>query len=148
VLLIQASSMAVTFQYKIALCPGSVFCFGTISSVADEEGILHRIVDPPEKKPSPIISEKAGTRQQIAQPPAPQAKTTSCKSKAENSFTRRTPLSTSSIEDCTWITRKKEASRMEARQAALSAPSPSKKDRKKFVTTATPFYPDVLFIRG
>jgi hypothetical protein len=140
--------MAITFHYKIALRSGSVFCFGTISSVADEEGILHRIADPPEKKPSPNISEKAGVRQQIAQPPAPRAKTTSCKSGARNSFTRITPLSTSSTEEWTWITRKKEASRIEARQAALPAPSPSKKDRKKFVTVATPFYPDVLFIGG
>jgi hypothetical protein len=54
--------MAVIFQHKIALCPGSVFCFGTISSVVDEEGILHRIEDPPEKKPSSKISEKARTR--------------------------------------------------------------------------------------
>jgi hypothetical protein len=84
---IQASSMAIIFQHNIALCPGSVFCFGTISAVADEEGILHRIADPPEKKPSLKISEKAGTRQQIAQPPAPQAKITPCKSGAENSFT-------------------------------------------------------------
>jgi hypothetical protein len=60
--LIQASSMAITFQHKIALCLGSMFCFGTISSVADKEGILHRIVDPPEKKPSLKISEKAGTK--------------------------------------------------------------------------------------
>jgi hypothetical protein len=37
-----------------------VFCFGTISSVADEEGTLHRIVDPPKKKPSLKISGKAG----------------------------------------------------------------------------------------
>jgi hypothetical protein len=42
--------MAVTFQHKIALRPGSVFCFGTISSIADEEGTLHRIVDLPKKK--------------------------------------------------------------------------------------------------
>jgi hypothetical protein len=105
--LIQASSMAITFQYKIALRPGSAFCFGTISSMADEEGILHRIADPPEKKPSPKVSKKARTRQQIAQPPTPQAKTTSCKSGARNSFTRRTPLSTSSTEEWTRITRKK-----------------------------------------
>jgi hypothetical protein len=51
--------MAITFQYKIALRPGSMFCFGTISFVADEEGILHRIADPPEKKPSPKISKKS-----------------------------------------------------------------------------------------
>jgi hypothetical protein len=37
---------------------------------------------------------------------------------------------------------------MEARQAALSAPSLSKKDGKKFVTATTPFYPNVLFIGG
>jgi hypothetical protein len=90
--LIQASSMAVTSQCKIALCPGSVFCSGTISSVADEKGILHRIADPPEKKPSSEISEKVGTGPQIAQPLAPQTKTASCKSRAGNSLTRRTPL--------------------------------------------------------
>jgi hypothetical protein len=42
--------MAITFQHKIALRPGSVFCFRTISSVADEEGILHCIADPPESR--------------------------------------------------------------------------------------------------
>jgi hypothetical protein len=50
--------MGITFQHKIILRPGSVFCFGTISSVADEEGTLHRIADPPEKKPSSTISRK------------------------------------------------------------------------------------------
>jgi hypothetical protein len=79
--------MAIIFQHKIALRPGSVFCFGTISSVADEEGILHRIVDPLEKKSSLKISKKTGTKQEIAQLPALQAKTTSCKPGAENSFT-------------------------------------------------------------
>jgi hypothetical protein len=57
--LIQASSMDITFQHKIILRPGSVFCFGTISSVADEEGTLHRIADPPERKSSSTISGKA-----------------------------------------------------------------------------------------
>jgi hypothetical protein len=140
--------MAITFQHKIALCPGSVFCFGTISSVADEEGILHRIADPPEKNPSLEISGKAGTKQEIAQPPALRAKTTSCKIGAENSFTWRTPLSTSSTERWTRITRKKETNEVKAHQAALSVPLSSKENRKKLVVTATPFYPDVLFIRG
>jgi hypothetical protein len=99
--------MVVTFQCKVTLCPGSVFCFGTISFIADEEGILHRIADPPEKKLPLKISEKAGTRQQIAQPPAPQAKNTFCKSRARNPLTRRTPLPTSSIEEWIRITRKK-----------------------------------------
>ena len=50
------------------------------------------------------ISEKAGTRQQIAQPLVPQAKTAFCKSRAGNSLTQRTPLSTSSTEEWTQIT--------------------------------------------
>jgi hypothetical protein len=108
--LIQASSMAIIFQHKIALHPGSMFCFGTVSSMAYEDGILHRIADPPEKKPSSKISEKARTRQQIAQPLVPRAKATSSKLGAENSFTQRTLLSTSSMEEWTQITRKKEAS--------------------------------------
>jgi hypothetical protein len=54
--------MAITFQHKIALRPGSMFYFGTISSMADEEGILHHIADPPEKKPSLKISGKARTK--------------------------------------------------------------------------------------
>jgi hypothetical protein len=57
-------------------------------------------------------------------------------------------LSTSSTEEWTQITRKREASRIEARQVVLSTPSPSKKDRKKLITTATPFYHDALFIGG
>jgi hypothetical protein len=58
--------MAVTFHRKITLRPGSVFCFGTISSIADEEGTLHRIADPPKKKSPPTNSENIGE----AQPPA------------------------------------------------------------------------------
>jgi hypothetical protein len=61
--------MVVTFQHKIILRLGSMFCFGTISSVADEEGTLHPIADPPERKPSLEISEKIGARQEKAQPP-------------------------------------------------------------------------------
>jgi hypothetical protein len=68
--------MAVTFQHKIVLRPGSVFCFGTISSVADEEGTLHRIADPPERKSSSKISGKIGVGQEKAQPPVLRAKTT------------------------------------------------------------------------
>jgi hypothetical protein len=140
--------MVVTFQCQIAFHPGSIFCFGTISSVADEKGVLHRIADPPEKKPSPEISKKAGTRQQIAQPPAPRAKTTFFKSRVGNSLTQRTPLSTSSTEEWTRIMRKKEANGIEARQVVLPTPSPSKKDGKKVITTATPFYPRCTLHRG
>jgi hypothetical protein len=146
--LIQASSMAITFQHKIILRPGSMFCFGTISSVADEEGTLHRIADPPERKPSSTISGKAGAKQEKAQPPALRVKTTPYGPGAEDPSTRRTLLSTSSTEKWTRITRKKEANKVKAHQAALLVPPPLKENRKKLVTMMVPFYPDVLFIEG
>jgi hypothetical protein len=58
--------MAITFQHKIVLRPGSTFCFGTLSSVANEEGTLRRIVDPPEKRPSSTNYGKAGVKQEKA----------------------------------------------------------------------------------
>jgi hypothetical protein len=137
--MIQASSMAVTFHSKITLRPGSVFCFGTISSVADEEGTLHRIADPLEKKSPPTNSENVGE----AQPPALRKKIVSGKSGAEGPLTRRTPLSTSPTKEWTQIARKKET---KGKQVVLSIPSPSKENGKKVATTAAPFYPDVLFI--
>jgi hypothetical protein len=72
VLTIQASSMAISFYSEVTLRPGSMFCFGTISFVADEEGILHRIADPPRKESSSTNSENTGE----AQPPAPRKKIT------------------------------------------------------------------------
>jgi hypothetical protein len=131
--------MAITFYSKITMRPGSVFCFGTISSVADEEGILHRIADPPEKKTPPTNSENAGE----AQPPALRKKIVSGKAGAEGSLTRKTPLSTSSTKEWTRITRKKETGE---KQVVLSVPPASKESGKKVATTAAPFYPDVLFI--
>jgi hypothetical protein len=146
--LIQASSMAITFQHKIILHPESMFCFGTISSMADEEGTLHRIADPPERKYSSTISGKARAKQEKAQPPALRANITSCKPGAKDLSARRTPLSTSSMEKCTRITRKKETNEVKAHQAALLVPPPSKQNRKKLIATTVPFYPDVLFIGG
>jgi hypothetical protein len=131
--------MAVTFHSKITLRPGSVFCFGTISSVADEEGTLHRIADPPENKSPPTNSENVGE----GQPPALQKKIVPGKSGAEGPLTRRTPLSTSPTKEWTQIARKKET---KGKQVVLFVPPPSKENGKKVVTTAAPFYPDVLFI--
>jgi hypothetical protein len=51
--------MAVTFKNKITLRLGAMFRFGTISCIADEEGILHRIADLPKKKPSSRIPREA-----------------------------------------------------------------------------------------
>jgi hypothetical protein len=92
---IQDSSITVTFHSKITLRPGSVFCFGTISSIADEEGSLHRIADPPKKKSTPTRSENIGAREEKARPPALQKKIALSKPGAESPLTRRTPLSTS-----------------------------------------------------
>jgi hypothetical protein len=50
--------MTITSQCKIALRPGTMFCFGTISSIVDEKGTLHRIADPPKKKLSSEIPKK------------------------------------------------------------------------------------------
>jgi hypothetical protein len=130
--------MAITFYSKIAMRPGSVFCFGTISSVADEEGILHRIADPSEKKSPPTDSGNAGE----TQPPALRKKIVSGKAGAGSSLTRKTPLSTSPTKEWTRITRKE----TRERQVVLSVPPASKENGKKFATTTAPFYPDVLFI--
>jgi hypothetical protein len=135
--------MVVTFQHKIILRPGSMFCFGTISSVADEKGTLHRLADPLERKPSSEVSEKIKARQEKVQPPAPLKKIISGKMEAEGPSVRRTPLSTSPRKEWTRITRRKEA---KDHQADLYVPPPSKENRKKIAGTATPFYPDVLFI--
>jgi hypothetical protein len=140
--------MAVTFQHKIILRPGSVFCFGTISSVTDEEGTLHRIADPPERKSSSKISEKIGAKQEKAQPPVLREKTTFSKPGAEGPSNRRTPLSTSPTEEWTRITRRKEANEAKGRQALLSVPPSSKEGRKRIVAITAPFYPDILFIGG
>jgi hypothetical protein len=125
-----------------------MFCFRTISSVADEEGTLHRITDPPERKSSSKISKKIGAKQEEAQPPALREKTIFSKLGAEGPSTRRTPLSTSPTEKWTWITRKKEANEAKDHQAALSVPPSSKEGRKRIVATTVPFYLDILFIEG
>jgi hypothetical protein len=85
--------MAVTFQHKIILHPGSMFYFRTISSVADEEGTLHRIADLPERKFSSKVSEKIGAKQEKAQPPVLRKMITFSELGAEGPSARRTPLS-------------------------------------------------------
>jgi hypothetical protein len=108
-----------------------VFCFGTISSVADEEGTLHRIADPPERKFSSKISGKVGTKQEKAQPPVLRAKTTFSKLGAEGPSTRRTPLSTSPTKAWTRITRKKEANEVkDCRTALLVPPRPQRRTER------------------
>jgi hypothetical protein len=138
--------MAITFHRKITLRPGSVFCLGTISSIADEEGTLHHIADPPKKKSTPTRSENVGVRKEKAQPPTLRKKIAFGKPGAEGPLTRRTPLSTSPTKEWTQIARKKETNKTRRKQVVLSVPLPSKENGKKIATTAAPFYPDVLFI--
>jgi hypothetical protein len=143
--------MAVTSQCKIALRPGSVFCFGTISSIVDEKGTLHRVADPSEKFSSET-PRKTGVEQWVAQPPVLQAKITSYKPRIRSLPTRRTPLSTSPTKEWTQITKKKEANvprrRTRPRRVIFSAPSPAKEGGKKHAITTASFYPDILFIGG
>jgi hypothetical protein len=54
--------MDITVKNKIILRPGVMFRFGTISCIADEEGTLHHIADPPQKKPSSEIPREARAR--------------------------------------------------------------------------------------
>jgi hypothetical protein len=72
--LIRASSMAITFKCKIALRPRTMFCFGTISCIADEEGTLHRVADPSKKKNSSEILREAKAKQRVVPPPAARGK--------------------------------------------------------------------------
>jgi hypothetical protein len=123
--------MAITFHRKITLRPGSVFCFGTISSVAVEEGTLQRIADPPRKKSPPANSENIGVRQEKAQPPVLQKKIAFSKPGAEGPLTRRTPLSTSPTKEWTQIARKKETNKTGRKQVVLSVPPPSKENEKR-----------------
>ena len=136
---IQASSMAVTFHSKITMRPESIFCFGTISSVADEEGILHRLADLPERKSPPTNSENAGK----TLPPALRNKIVSGEAGARSSLTRKTPLSTSPTKEWTQVMRRKE---IRERPVVLPVPPTSKENGKKVAAAAIPFYPDVLFI--
>jgi hypothetical protein len=161
--LIKASSIAVTFKCKIALRPRTMFCFGTISCIADEEGTLHRIADPPEKKLSSGTPREVRAKQWVVLPLVAQGKMIPHRPRVgapwENkdrpvgiSFTRRTPLSTSPTKEWTRVTRKKETNvlsqGMRTRRATFPVPSPSKEDGKKSTIAPDPFYPDVLFIQG
>jgi hypothetical protein len=136
---IQASSMAVTFHSKITMRPGSIFCFGAISSVADEEGILHRLADLPGQKSPPTNSENAGK----TLPPVLQNKIVSGEAGARGSLTRKTPLSTSPTKEWTQVMRRKE---IREKPVVLPVPPTSKENGKKVAAAETPFYPDVLFI--
>jgi hypothetical protein len=45
--------MAIIFNTPIIFNAGEVFHFGSLSCIADREGILHHIADPSKKRPFP-----------------------------------------------------------------------------------------------
>jgi hypothetical protein len=42
--------MAIVFNIPITFNAGEIFFFGSLSCITDQEGVLHRIVDPSEKR--------------------------------------------------------------------------------------------------
>jgi hypothetical protein len=120
--LINADSIAVTFNSMITFNPGAIFCFGTISCIADQEGILHRIAIPPRKKsslglPKMVVGKSRTapatillTEQRVVMPhkTMPGNTLTTASQSATTSLARRTPLSTSPTRVWMWITRRRE----------------------------------------
>jgi hypothetical protein len=158
--LIKASPMAITFKNKTTLRSGAMFRFGTISCIADEEGILHRVANPPKKKPSSRILRGTRARLRTAPPPAARGKmiprgrrSGSPREKKDRlvgvSHTRKTPLSTLPTKEWTQITRKMKVNvlsqGMRARRATFPIPPPSREDGKKNTVAPAPFYPDIVF---
>jgi hypothetical protein len=155
--------MAVIFKNKITLSLGAMFCFGTISCIADIKGTLHHIADPPEKRPSSGIPREAEASLRATPLLTARGKMAPRKLGLKSprrmegqsvgvSPTRRTPLSTSPTKEWTRITQKKEVNvpcrGRRTQWAIFSAPPPSKEDGKKHTTIPAPFYPDILFIQG
>jgi hypothetical protein len=91
-----------------------MFCFGTISSVADEEGILHRIADPPKKAFPENLREDRNKAEDSATSSAP-SKDYLLRVKSWELIYSKNPVSTSSTEEWTRITMIKEARGIEAR---------------------------------
>jgi hypothetical protein len=77
--------MAIISKCEIPFRPGTMFYFGTISSIADEEGTLHRVADPPKKKLSSEVRRGAKAERRVAPPPASRGKMTPHKPKVRSS---------------------------------------------------------------
>jgi hypothetical protein len=52
VTLIHNDSMAIIFNIPITSNVGEIFYFGSLSYIADQEGVLHHITDPSDKRTS------------------------------------------------------------------------------------------------
>jgi hypothetical protein len=129
--------MSVIFKNKITLNPGVVFRFGTISYIADIKVTLHRIVDPPKKRPSSGILREAKASLQVTPLLTAQGKVATRKPELKSprkmkgqtvraSTTIRTLLSTSPTKEWTRITQRKEVSipyqGSKTQQVVLSVP--------------------------
>jgi hypothetical protein len=155
--------MAIIFKSKITFSPGAIFCFGTISCVADIEGTLHRITTPPKKKSSSGIPQEARVKPRVMPPltarqgMAPRKSGLKSPQRVEGQSTMasptwRIPLSTSPTKEWARITRRREVNvpyqGRTAQRAILPTPPPLKEDERKHTDAPAPFYPDILFIQG
>jgi hypothetical protein len=154
--------MAIIFKSKITFSPGTIFCFRTISCIADIEGTLHRIAAPPKKKPSSGIPQEARVKPR-SMPPltaregmAPRDSELKSPRRMEGQSTGASPswrtlLSTSPTKEWTRITQRMEVNvpyqGRKTQRAILQTPPPSKEDEKRRTAIPAPFYPDVLFIQ-
>jgi hypothetical protein len=125
--------MAITFKCKIALCSGTMFLFGTISCIADEEGTLHPVVDPPEKKLSTEIPREAEAKQRVVPPTVNSAVHLAHKGVDTDHSKERS---------------KRPESRDENTPSHLSDTFALKGGQKEEHHRASSLYPDVLFIQG
>jgi hypothetical protein len=51
-MLIHDDSMAIIFDTPVTFNAREVFCFGSLSYITNQEGVLHRIMDPSERRSS------------------------------------------------------------------------------------------------
>jgi hypothetical protein len=123
---------------------------------------LHRVANPPEKKPSSGIPREAKARLRTTPPLIAPGKMVPCRPRFRNpwekedrsveaSLTQKTSLFTSLTKEWTRITQRKEVNipsqGRRTRRAIFPIPPPSKEDGKNIVVSA-PYYPDILFIHG
>jgi hypothetical protein len=52
--LIHDDSTAIIFNTLVSFNAGEMFCFGSLYCIAEQEGVLHRITDPSEKRSSSV----------------------------------------------------------------------------------------------
>jgi hypothetical protein len=155
--------MAIIFKSKITFSPGAIFCFGTISCVADIKGTLHRTTAPPKRKPSSEIPREARVKPQAMPPLTARQGTAPHKSELKSPWrmevqstraspAQRTSLSTSPTKEWTQITRRREVNvpyrGRKTQRAILPTPPPSKRMRRSTPPYLLPSTPMSFSFKG